>query len=725
MTEKFLSIILKEKKLILSCILASFVLFLTYAIFIYKPSYKTDAKVFIRNIPQYNVDTGNETGDNIVSSQSGYSNPLFNIIQILQSESLSNKVYKTVSLKNPKEFEKTNIKSSREFYSYFKNQLKTKIIPSTDTLTLSLNWANEKSADYVLLETINQFKNENLELRRSVETKQSKYLDEYSKEIENKLATVREQIRDYRLSKNVINAEEESGQVLLTRYELEKQIADLKSQIHYNDRKLANFSKALGFSDAKSALRATAIGEDRHLESLRNDLSVAQQKYANLTGKYNDAYPEVVAVKNEIKAINSNINGRTQETLQDVSIKRGLYDRPSQDIVIDMARTQAETSSLRAQLSSLIGTMNTLKNDESELPNKILNLEKLKNQEATLNNIYESFKRKQLDAKFKENGIVDNVFILDYPSKPKRNNNDLLLSFLGFIYTGALAGVLGGWIKENPESLSFRSYKSIGILPFIKNSEYFKAEYSENGLTRSTESPHGASYANIALNLMKLSIAKGAKFISFVSSSPHRTSSFITPNIAANLAKLGKSVVFISSDFKCSNKIKEQFNIKSEVDNDLIDIIRSINCEISLSKYISSNHIKMLFRKNALRIKFDTINDNHFDFLPVSNQNQNLYDYVLSIGFDEFINFLKANYDFVLIDMPAQPATYPVCSSLMQKTDLNIMIANSSDSSESTANIINELKDFNLDIPYVISRDSDGKDYKIIEKSQLYANTEN
>ena len=720
MTEKFLSIIVKEKKLIISCVLASFVLFLAYAVFIHKPFYKTDAKVFIRNIPQYSVATDSETGDSIVASQSGYSNPLFNIIQILQSESLSNKVYERISFQYPKELENIKMKSAREFHNYFKNKLKTKIIPSTDTLTLSLNWANEKSADYILLETITQFKNENLELRKSIETKQNQYLDDYSKEIENKLALVRQQIRDYRISKGVINADEESSNILQSRYLLEKQIADLKSQINYNDKKLANFSKELGFSDAKSALRATAIGEDRHLETLHNELAVTEQKYANLIGKFNETYPEVIAVKNEIKTINSNINDRTRESLQDISVKRGIYDKPSQDIVIDMARTQAEISSLRAQLASLVSTMSNLKSDESELPNKILNLEELKNQEETLKNIYESFKRKQLDAKFKENGIVDNVFILDYPSKPKRANNDLILSFLGFIYTGALAGILGGWIKENPENFTFKAYKYIGILPFIEDSEYFKAEYAENGLIKSTESAHGASYVNIASNLMKLSTDKQAKIISFISASPYRNSSFITPNIAANLAKLGKSVILINSDFRCSNKIKEQFKVKSEINNDLIDIIRSINYEISVSKYISSNYMNILLEKNALKIKFDGINNNYFSFLPVINQVENLYDYVLSNGFDELINFLRAKYDFVLVDMPAQPITYPVCSSLLQRTDLNIMIANNSASPEAMVNTINELKDFNLNIPYIISRDSDGKNYKIIEEQQLY-----
>jgi len=724
MADKVFSIILKEKKLIILSVLASFVLFIGYAAFLYKPFYKTEAKVFIRNVPQYNISSDTETSDTIIASQSGYSNPLFNMVQVLQSESLSGKIYNNVKKNYPNYFKTLNIDSPREFYTYYKNKIKIKIIPSTDTLALSLKWADKKTAEYLLMETIFQFKNQNLEIRKSVETKQSDYIDNYLKEIESKLSFVRKQIRDYRLANSVINAEDESGYLIQTKYNMEETIANLKSQIYYNDKKLANYSRQLGFKDARIALRATAIGQDQYLVTLQNELASARQKYANLTGKFNDNYPEVIAVKNEIDSLNTSIGFRNKESLQEVSVKRGLYDKPSQDIAIEMAKTQAETHSLRAQLKSLLSSLYSLKSTESQLPNKILSFDELQKQEETLKNIYENVKRKQLEARFKENEIVDNVFVLDYPSKPKRENSDLMASFLGFIYAGALAGFLGGWIKEKPEMKTKGLYKPIGVLPYIEP-EHYEVEYDKTGLARSTESVHGASYASIAANLTKIAEEKGTKIISFASSSPFRNSSFITPNIASHLARLGKSVVLISGDFKCSNKIREQFKAQSQSNNDFIDVVRSINYEISTFKYITSKYMNLLFEKNSLKINVDELNGNHFYILPIINEVNNLYDYVLSSGFDEFLNFLKARCDFVLIDIPAQPITYPVCSSLMQKTDLNIMIADSSFSPESISATIDELKDFNLDIPYVISRDAKSRNYLAQENQDLYLDNVN
>lgn len=455
MTNRILEVILKQKGYIGMFILGSFVLFILYTVFIYKTIYKTDAKIFIRNVPQYNVATNSESDNSLTSSQSGYSNPLFNVVQILESKSLSNKVYKAISQKYPEELASIKITSEDKFHNYIKNKLKTKIIPSTDTLTLSLRWGDKSSADSVLLETINQFRNQNLELRKAVETRQREYIDNYLKEIDSRLAAVKRQIRDYRVAQGVVNVNEEGTNILLTKYELEKKIADIKSQIRYNDQKFANFSKQVGFDNAKTALRATAIGQDPYLETLNKSLAETEQRYANLTSKFTDAYPEVIAVKNEISAINLNIGERSKESLGDVPVNRGVYDKPSQDIITDMSRTEAETTSLRAQLASLTQSLKSLHAREMKLPETIAKIEELYKQEDTLKAIYENVKKKQMDAKFKENEIVDNVFILDYPSEPKRYNFDLIIAFVGFIYGGAIVGTLAAWAKESPSNSKY------------------------------------------------------------------------------------------------------------------------------------------------------------------------------------------------------------------------------------------------------------------------------
>jgi len=215
-------------------------------------------------------------------------------------------------------------------------------------------------------------------------------------------------------------------------------------------------------------LRATAIGQDPYLETLNKSLAETEQRYANLTSKFTDAYPEVIAVKNEISAINLNIGERNKESLGDVPVSRGVYDKPSQDIITDMSRTEAETTSLRAQLASLTQSLRNLHAREMKLPETIAKIEELYKQEDALKAIYENVKKKQMDAKFKENEIVDNVFILDYPSEPKRYNFDLIIAFVGFIYGGAIIGTMAAWTKESPAGSKYGRNRGKSGCPSVR-----------------------------------------------------------------------------------------------------------------------------------------------------------------------------------------------------------------------------------------------------------------
>lgn len=712
MIEKLLSLIIEEKKLIIISILASMLVFGLYTFFLYCPYYESNAKIFIRNIPKYSVTTDNVNGDSIVSSESGYSNPLFNLVQLFESKNLSSRVYKYLVKNNPDELKQLKINTEDDFHGFYKGKLKTKIIPSTDTLALSLSWPNKDKAGNILLETIQQFRVENLELRKSVETKQREYIDDYLREIENKLALIGYQIRNYRIASGVIDANIEGDELVRIRVQFEKEIEVLKGQINYTDKKLADLSKQLGFKDAKTALRATAIGQDPYLESLTKDLALAQQKYANLRGKFADGYPEVAAVDNEINIIKSNINNRYKESLQGISVKRGIYDKPSQEIVIDMARVQAEKASLIAQLSTLKDGLNSLKSKEVQFPDKILKLEELRQQESVLRNAYDSVKKKQLDAKFKENEIVDNIFILDYPSSAKMVTNDLILKLAGFLYAGLLIGIIAAWFKNNESSkLQIETagtkepvpdYKVIGSLPYL-DSEQFNLEYMMKPF-QNTESAHGTAYLDMASNLIKLVGNSG--LVSFISSGLNRKSSFIVPNIAASLVRQGKSVIFINCDLTSSLKILEEAKAKPVQSRDFIRVIDSINRYLTAFRYINDNYIRALMKNASIKLLCSKESCLTVPFLPITNPVENFYDYVSSKGFMEVIKFLRANYDYILVDLPAKPASYKLYTKIMEKMDINVLISGISDSENEISDKITEFRSNNIQVSKVISRDS-------------------
>ena len=453
--KNLLNLIIKEKKIMLLSLASAFAIFLFYFIFMYKPLYSSSAKIFIKDIPQQNV-IAEFGGGSLVRSESGYSNPLFNLAQVLKSKNTSARVLSALKQKQEKDVKKINIKNEDEWHNYLSEHIKTKIIPSTDTLSISLKWINKDTTSNTLNEIIDQFKTENMGMRKAVAINQREFLEKNLNEISNKLTDIRQQIKNYTITNNGVDMNIEKAILVQARVEMQRDLELTKSKINYFDRKHRELADQIGISDVRVALRSASIGKDPYLENLFQNLAVSQQKLADLNGTFTEKYPRVIAAQNEVKSLNDVIKERQNQAFANLKIPqsnvRGIYDESSQEVIKEMAMAKAEKVSLANQLKEMEKGVNNLLQKESSLPEKILGLEELQKQESALKAAYESVKAKELEAIMNENSIVNNIFILDAPSKPVFVLTDLLFKFLGFLYLGVIAGIATAWGKDYIEN---------------------------------------------------------------------------------------------------------------------------------------------------------------------------------------------------------------------------------------------------------------------------------
>ena len=224
----------------------------------YKPLYSSSAKIFIKDIPQQNI-IAEFGGGSLVKSESGYSNPLFNLAQVLKSKNTSVRVFEALKQKQEKDIKKINIKNEDEWHNYLSEHIRTKIIPSTDTLSISLKWINKDTAGNTLNEIVEQFKGENMNMRKAVAVNQRKYLEENLEEINNNLTEVRKEIKNYTIANNAVNMDAEKTVLVEARVGLERDIELTKSKINYYDRKHKELADQIGISDVRVALRSASI----------------------------------------------------------------------------------------------------------------------------------------------------------------------------------------------------------------------------------------------------------------------------------------------------------------------------------------------------------------------------------------------------------------------------------------------------------------------------------
>ena len=716
---KILLLCLKEKQIFFIGSLAGIALFFIYLIFLYVPLYKTESTVFIKNIPKQDIIT-DLGGGSTIYSESGFSNPLFNLTQILESDLVAEKSYKKLSKKYPDDFNKLGINSEQEWFKEYKQLIKSKIKPSTDIITISFKWPNKLTAKQMLDEITREFKNVNLGIKQTVETKQRKFLDTQLTDIGLQLDEVRMLIKNYKVDNKAIDISNETYELTKARVELQKKAEILKSKVRYYDKKLSDLSEQLNFPNVKTALRATSIGEDSYLVELNKKLAVAKQNLAELEATFTEHYPEVIAAKNEIKSLEKSIAERRKESTGDINVERGVYDKPSQDLVAEMAKVQAERVSVRSELDSILKGVQNFDEHQTSLPSKVLGLEELQKQEKALATAYENIKQKQLEATIQENEVVDNIVILDQPSPPKFILSFIVIRFLGIISVALLFSFAIAVIKEDMENKWTNSeeieevtgLKVLGILPWLKNPEIIAKDAKQ--FIQKSDSIMGISYGEIATNLIRRSYLKDAQAISFVSTVVFRGKSSMLPNITATLTRLNKSVILIVTDYEESQKLLHNFNIKpSSKKKDMIDIIERINLHLRIYKDSDPKVITELLEEAFIPIMVE--GSDVFQLLCV-NKDVNMYDYVGTRGFKTIVNFLKQYYEFILIDTPAKPLIFPEFNAISTVSDGVIIAAAMETNRDGLIQIIEKFEKTHAKILGIIAREEN------VELEEIFAN---
>ncbi len=718
-----LLLINKEKKLLIAGAVLGMLLFAAYCIFLYIPLYQTKTKILVRNIPKQNIMDAQRENP-LMRSESGFSNPLFNILQIFGSDRLAFRVYDKLSENYPTDMNKFKLKSNEKWPKILnKKLLKAKIEPSTDIIKISFSWVNKKNTHKALNIIIDEFKSMNLEIRKEVEKRQRKYINKQLADIEIKLNDVRNKIKNYKLKNYAFNIENELSELTKARIDLEKQAEVLRSTIAFENSKLADLSRQLGFKDAQSALKATAIGEDQYLKNLNNDLTKAEQEYASLRAKFSVNYPEVKSVKNQIEVIKENIEKRQKETLQNVIVKRGIYDKPSQDLVTDMARVQSDRFAHIAELKILEKGIDNLLSKEAELPTKQVGLENLRKKESVLADAYNRVKQRQLNAIMNENEIVDNIVMLSEGSAPRFAFKALLLKAFIFLFFGIILGASIAYIKQELQNKWMNSQeiedstgkKVIGIIPWVKG------DYANQEIALDNDSLLGLSYTNITRKLISLSYKDQIQSVSFVSTVDRRNNSTIIPNIAANMAKLNRSVVLVDTDLSLANKMPEILDASEKSNFDLIDIIDEINKATRFSKSIDLKLLSDIIKKAIVPIalKLESADVIKFDYLYSKKDITNLYDYLATKGFDEVINYLKRTYEFVLIDSPTRPAFYPEVQALSSMSDGVVIISAMETNRNELIQVINNIEESSAKIMGILPRENNSELQKYFEQKGL------
>jgi uncharacterized protein involved in exopolysaccharide biosynthesis/Mrp family chromosome partitioning ATPase len=713
---KFVYFLRHEKKIIIGALLAGTICAASYGMFLYTPLYKSEAKIYIRNLPKQNVIT--EYGDNSsVRSESGYSNPLFNYREIWSSEAMASRTYKVIQQKYPDDLDKMGITSQAKWYNALGNLINTKVVPSTDMIAINFQWCNPDTARQVFGILITEFKNLNLEINRKNDTSDREYLDGQLTKISHDLDDTRAQIKDFRLHNQAIDLSNESEELTRARVQLEQQAEIANSQAAASRSKMHDLARQLGLKNANEALKAAGVGSDPLIVQLNQSLATAQEDYAKLHAKYKDDYPAIGESKSRIASLEKSIQDRKQETLGNSKLSRGLYDPASTELVKDLARAQADNFSYHSQLSALQQGVQTLKSQEQQLPLKQLGLESLQKKERALALGYEQIMTKHMEATLKEKMSVDNIVLINEPLPPIFAWTSLFIKLMSIMTIISLAGLALAWIKydiadvwlDASEIEGLTKQKVLGALPWLKTEDGIVGGEKQNYF----EDPHsiqGIAYANITNSLIGRSYAENAQIISFISTAMSRKDSPITSNLVATLARLDKTVILIDTNFENPASLPNALHLKTSKTNDLINLISGVQSSLRLNGHIDEAAVQQAIESAVIPIEFNSMDLAHphayaFHYLSAIQKTDHIHELLASPAFKYILESLRKRYEFIILDGPAKPLIYPETQTTASISDAAVLLSSLRSSRQTMLDGIRLMEKTQTKILGIVSRE--------------------
>lgn len=726
--EKYLlNLILKEKKIIAAGFMAGLLIFLTYYFFFYTALYTTTTKLYVKNILKPSI-VAQYAEPGTIKSESGYSNPLFNLYELIKSEDIAFNVYERVKEQYPKDLGKLGVVSKESFYSAYLGLISSVVIPSTDVLTVNFKWTDRKNAKEVLAIVIDEFRKENLSIRRSLDTEKRIYLEEQTTEIEEKLEKLREEIKDYKIKNELSDANIEAANLIDVRMSLLREVSSLKAQIDYNTKKFIEYAKQLEINDPIVALKSAGVGNDPYLVKLSADLAMAQQNLAMLKTRFTDKYHEVVSLQGQIDELKRNIEERKVATVKNMVLPKTIYDGPATNIVSQFAQVHVEKLSQEVMLKALEKGIDDILKTENELHIKQIGLDNLKKQEEAFAMAYQNIKAKQLEAKIQENEIVDNLLTLMSPADASPFQLTLLTRFVGFLLFGTLSGLGIAYIKQGIEDkwTDIDELKKITGQDILGTIPWLKDENAENA-----GKIYNAAYANIASEIITKASYNNAYILSFISTSIGRNRSVITDNVAKFLANLEKTSIIIdfTQNFKQKPDItntvnfiynilkKEKFGFQRQLTAQELEII---NNDVfmdefwgkfgdSISKLLEEAIVVTDYEKDGKQSKLY--------YLGIDNTNVNIKYFVSTNAFSLLLKCLKRKFDFVLINAPHGNFMLPETNFIKKNSEAVAIIATMDSNREKLIKTINLVTESGQKILGIITREKDTELEKYFNKA--------
>jgi polysaccharide biosynthesis transport protein len=491
--------------------------------------------------------------------------------------------------------------------------------PRTDTLDIQFQSRQADKAAMIANAFADIYVQERFKGRLDQVRQTAQLLKEQLSSTQRELTDSEKKIEDFRRSSGLIGGRNSTA--------LSQQLAQLKAQLIV--AQTASAEAETRANQAQNAVRSGSADDFQQMLSngivlgLRQNIGDLERQQEELSERYGERHPEIVAIKQKLADLNSRLNGEMRKVAEILQNEASL--------------ARARENTLQQNINALEAQVTSFSDAEFGIKDMQQDVDQLRQRyNVTLDQLQEveSFIFKQADPNARGNVLADAqvIELARIPTSPFFPNKLLIVLFALII--GMIAGMVVVAVLEmidtsirTPEQLErLTGLPTVGLVPMLQDRgpDFSPVEEVLNAPTSS----YAEAINGIWLQLDMQRVNGRAIAVCITSSQPYEGKSVLAISLARSAARAGKRAILIDGDLRRPS----------------VHRYLNINNRFSLASYLTGK------ARIEECIVVDEASGLHV--VPGAVAQGNPADILNSRSLTKLLSALRQIYDLVIIDSP-------------------------------------------------------------------------
>lgn len=473
----------------------------------------------------------------------------------------------------------------------------------------------------------------------------------------NKLLSLTNKMNNYKSSKSLYAAKDESQGIIKRRNSIQEQLEIERAKIPALKRNIADLDRRLNQKRnetnevEKSSIynNNAVINMTRQIEELNTTIIESGNTDQDAI-KRRDLIQQNLEAK--IKKL-ADLQGEKEDLPDNKQTQSALYDRQV-GLSIDLNESEERIKTLEKELSSITIKQDNLVQDDAVVKN-------LESEIAIAQRTYEGVEYRYQEAKLSSNDTYQPIKILEYarvPDKPESKKKMLLSAFAGIV-GGVLSTViifLMAFFDTSVNSTNkFRKFAKVDLMGTINkvNTDKLDLKYlfSSNGQNKQLD-----TFKESLRNIRYTIESSNANRFLFTSTKKQEGKTFLIVTLAHALTIKDKKILIVDTNFKNNTLTKMS---KQSIEENLLN-----------SKLLGENDLSAEFVSQQID---DPFNLENVDIIGNKGSYQSPSEVFAGKDFDKFLEDLEEHYDYIFFEA-ASMNNYSDTKELTQYVDKVIAV---------------------------------------------------